>query len=101
MCHMTLPKPWGHATPCTAGLRREQETLAIMTTIHQATLRPRALASIRTQSSNCPLTKTAASLGLSHSVPRWAPPPAASSSPTSRPRAVTLPEQVSSRVVPL
>lgn len=66
-----------------------------MTTILQATLRPRALASVRTQSSNCPLTNTAAALGLSHSVRGWAPPRATSSSPTSHPPAVTLWEQVS------
>lgn len=87
--------PRGHTTPHTAGPRGEQDTLTIMTTILQATLRPRALASVRTQSSNCPLTNTAAALGLSHSVRGWAPPRATSSSPTSHPPAVTLREQVS------
>lgn len=78
--------PRGHTAPHTAGPRGEQDTLAIMTTILQATLRPRALASVRTQSSNCPLTNTAAALGLSHSVRGWAPPRATSSSPTPTPR---------------
>lgn len=93
--HVALPKPRGHTAPHTAGPRGEQDTLAIMTTILQATLQPRALASVRTQSSNCPLTNTAAALGLSHSVRGWAPPRATSSSPTSHPPAVTLREQVS------
>lgn len=106
--HVALPKPRGHAAPRTAGphgatgSHRASHGRATRRAGHTRDHDHYPPGHTPTQSAGkcqdtelCPLTNTAAALGLSHSVRGWAPPRATSSSPTSHPPAVTLREQVS------
>lgn len=109
--HVALPKPRGHAAPRTAGphgatgSHRASHGRATRRAGHTRDHDHYPPGHTPTQSAGkcqdtelCPLTNTAAALGLSHSVRGWAPPRATSSSPTSHPPAVTLREQVSKAV---